>query len=148
MIEITSATLAQVSQGRGSELILIEDDVHDVAKRLREIHDSLRLRYNKQGEYFVVYQDTGDGEHLVTTAQECDARLVERVRRVVSPSYNYGAEMDKAEAQADAIKNQEFKEQVGEISERLAHAVRTDLRKAIPGPVYIPPDLYRNNRKK
>src|SRR6266446_7219768 len=52
MIEITSATLAQVSQGRGSELILIEDDVHDVAKRLREIHDSLRLRYNKQGEYF------------------------------------------------------------------------------------------------
>lgn len=148
MTEIVPATLTQVVRGRGGSTILIEDDVCGVAQRLKEIDDSFRLRYNEQGEFFVVYQLTGDGEKLVTTAQECDARLVERVRRVASDSYDYGAEVTKAEDEADRIKNEQFKEEVGEISERLAHAVREDLRKAIPGPVYIPPDLYRNNRRK
>lgn len=148
LTEIAPATLAQVVKGRGGNAVLIEDDVCDVAKRIKEINDSFRLRYNEQGEFFVVYQLTGDGEKLVTTAQECDARLVERVRHVASDSYDYGAEMEKADAENDRVKNSQFGEEVGEISERLAHAVREDLRRAIPGPVYIPPDLYRNNRRK
>jgi hypothetical protein len=148
-MDITPATLSQVVQGRGGNYITIENDVCDIARRLKEVNDSLTLRYNEQGCFFAVIQvlENGD-ENLVTTAQEADERLVQRVRRVTHPSYDYGAELERQDAENDRVKNQQFNEKVGEVSERLAHAVREDLRKGLPGPVYVPPDLYRNNRRK
>lgn len=141
LCEVPAATLDQVVRGRGGPLVLIENDVGDVARQLQEIHESLRLRYNQQGQFFVVYQLTGDGEKLVTTAQVLDARLVEHIRRLVHPSYDFGAEVDRLDAENDRRKDYEFDQKVGEIAEELAHAVRTDIRKSKPGPVYIPPDI-------
>ena len=47
-----------------------------MAKRLKEIDETLHLRWNERGEYFVVYQivggrlDEGAEEKLVLTAKE------------------------------------------------------------------------------
>jgi hypothetical protein len=127
-IEIAPATLGQVVQGRGGRLVFVEDDVCNIAQNLRDIDPSLRLAYNTKGEYFVVYQVLEDGsEHLVTTAQELDGRLVQRVARVCSPSYDTGSELDLLHDQATQAQDERFSQQVGEIGERLAHAVRQDL---------------------
>lgn len=151
MIEVAPATLNQVMRGRGGHLITLENDT---AKQLAEISSHLRfplkLRYNEQGEYYAVYQvlENGVDEHLVTTAQQCDSRLIEKIRKVIHPSYDFAAEVEQEEKKVQKEQDHKFHEQVGEISERYAHAIREDLRKARPGPVYIPPDVYRNNRRK
>lgn len=155
MIDITPASLDQIVRGRGGNLIVIENDVNNVATDIRTIHPDLFLRYNDQGGYFVVLQDLGPNHrpHVVTTAQECDQRLVRRVQAIVqgtiNGTYDYGAEIDKHHTETDRINNVQFAEHVGEVSEKLAWAIREDLRKSRPGPVYIPPDIlpYRKYTK-
>lgn len=155
MIDITPASLDQVVRGRGGNLVVIENDVNNVAKDIHNIHPDLFLRYNEQGEYFVVLQDMGPNHrpHVVTTSQECDARLSRRVQALVqghvNGTYQYGAEVEKQHDERDRINNAQFEENIAESSEKLAWAIREDIRKARPGPVYIPPDLlpYRKYRK-
>jgi hypothetical protein len=151
MIDITPASLDQVVRGRGGNLIVIENDVNGVARDIKAIHPDLFLRFNEQGGYFVVLQDMGPAcrPHVVTTAQECDQRLVRRVRLVCSEGYDTGAEMDKHHDERDRANSAQFAEKMGEVSEQLAWAIREDIRKARPGPVYIPPDIlpYRKYRK-
>lgn len=152
MIDITPASLDQIVRGRGGKLIVIESDVNNVATDIRSIHPDLFLRYNQQGGYFVVLQDMGPNcrPHVVTTAQECDQRLVKRVKMIVSGTlngtYDYGTEVDKQHDERDRANNAQFKENVGEVAEKLAWAIREDIRKARPGPVYIPPDILPSRR--
>lgn len=147
MIDITPASIDQIVRGRGGSLIVIENDVNNVARDIQNIHSDLFLRYSDQGGYFVVLQDMGPNKrpHVVTTAQECDQRLVKRVQKIVcgtlEGTYDYGAEIDKQHDETDRINNAQFAENVGEVSERLAWAIREDIRKGRPGSVYIPPDL-------
>lgn len=155
MIDIAPASLDQVLRGRGGKLLIIENDVNNVAKDIHAIHENLFLRYNVEGSYFVVLQNMGEGfrPHVVTTAQECDQRLVRKVQGIVqghvNGTYDYGAEIERHHDERDRINNAQFQENVGEVSEKLAWAIREDIRKARPGPVYIPPDLlpYRKYRK-
>lgn len=95
---------------------------------MREIHDSLRLAWNEFGEYFVVYQQLDDGtEHMVTTAQTADARLVKRIQKIASSQYNFPEEVDRLDKQAKKEADYKFSQQIGEIAERVAHAVRKDM---------------------
>src|SRR4051812_42242161 len=102
LLDITPASMMQVRLGRGGRVVYIDDDVCGIAKQIQEINPDLRLAFNEGGEYFVVYQLVPDGEHLVTTAMELDARLVERVREISAPDYNLAAELEKHEAEVDA----------------------------------------------
>lgn len=155
MIDITPASLDQIVRGRGGNLIVIENDVNNVASDIRAVHPDLFLRYNDQGGYFVVLQDMGPNNrpHVVTTSQTCDQRLSKRVAAIVSGTldgtYDYGAEVDKQHDERDRANNAQFTENVGEVSEKLAWAIREDIRRGRPGPVYIPPDLlpYRKFKK-
>lgn len=141
-IEITPATLDQVIKGRGGRLVQIEADVGNVAKDLQELDSTLRLKYNEAGEFYAVYNIYADGSsHLVTTATECDQRLYRRVKQLYSNNYDYHAESERLESDGAKERDHEFKEKVGEASERLAHAIRTDLRRSRPGSTYIPPDI-------
>lgn len=148
MIDITPASLDQIVKGRGGQLIVIENDVCGVAADIKKIHPDLFLRYNPQGKYFAVLQDMGPNHrpHVVTTSQECDQRLVRRVQKVCDPQYDGGAEMDRQHDETDRINNAKAHESVGEVSERLAWAIREDIRKSRPGPVYIPPDILPMRR--
>lgn len=151
MIDIEPVGFDQIVRGRGGKLVVIENDVSGIAKQIKEINKDFFLRYNEQGEYFVVLQDMGPGyrPHPVTMAQHCDQRLVERTRKVVHSSYDGGAEMDRQHDEQDRVNDAQFTEKVAEVSEKLAWAIREDIRKARPGPVYIPPDIlpYRKYRK-
>lgn len=154
-IDITPASLDQVLRGRGGELLIIENDVNNVAKDIQAIHPDLFLRFNMQGQYFVVLQNMGEGHrpHVVTTAQECDQRLVRKVQAIVSGhvngTYDYGSEIERHHDERDRVHSAQFAEKMGEVSEQLSWAIKEDIRKSRPGPVYVPPDIlpYRKYRK-
>lgn len=128
-MEIVPATLAQVRAGRDGRRVLIEDDVLDVAQQLKAIDESLSLHWNEQGSYFVViHTDEKGTENLVLTARELDNRVIDRVRQIGSANYDFLAEVDRLDKQAERDADHRFSERTGEIGERLAHAVRQDLQ--------------------
>jgi hypothetical protein len=127
-MRIQAASLAQVRKGRDGRMIAIEDDVLDVAKQLTAIDKDLRLRWSESGEYFVVYQLVGDREKLVLTSTELNPQIVERVRQIARPGYDFGAELERMDAEAEKDKEHRFHEDVGERSELLAHTLRKDLQ--------------------
>lgn len=130
-MEIRPATIAQISRSKEGRMVQIDNDVQNVANDLHEIDPHLRLRYSEAGEYFVVYLkpeqgDEGDG-HLVLTAQDCDQRIVNRIREISAPTYNYVEELEKAEAKARKEKDDAWTEKIGPIAERLAFEMRKEL---------------------
>lgn len=132
MIEIEPATVAQVRATDEGDLVVIDDDVQGVAAGLRRIDPGLRLAYDRTQGYFVVRHvhagpDGSVEESLVTTAMECDQRLVGRVSKIADDGYDFGAELDRLETSAAAAQESERREHVGEAGERLAHALRKDL---------------------
>lgn len=113
-------------------MVPVDDDVLGVARDLRALSSSLCLRYSEAGGYFVVYQrEPGPAgrvtEHLVTTAVECDQRLVTRVRKVMHPDYDLAGELTSGAAERKAARDHNRREQLGEFGERAAHALRRDL---------------------
>jgi hypothetical protein len=142
-MEIAPASLAQVRAGQNGRRYLIEDDVLDVARRIKEIDDSLSLQFNERGEFFVVVQTvdtpTGPEEKLVLTAQELDERVLHRVKHITHQSYDYVAEMDQMDAQAKRDEDHAFHEKTGEAGEVAAHALRKDL--GLKGKAFVPEDV-------
>jgi hypothetical protein len=126
-IDIPAGTVAQVRRALGGRMVLIEDDVQNVARDLQAISDDLHLHFDAAQDLWVVMQDRDGTETLVTTTRELDQRLVHRVRQVCSPSYDLAGELERVEAQADRQEAQKRSERAGEVGERLAHAFRTDL---------------------
>lgn len=146
-IEITPASLTHVTKGRGGSFVTINQDVLDVAKQIKQVHPEFKLQYNEQGEYFRVIQDTpGYRAHTVTTALVADQRLVNRLMALVADPQGNAAAGEAHDAAVDARADRTLAEAVGEASERLAHAIRTDLRRGKPGEVYMPPDAYTDFR--
>jgi hypothetical protein len=148
MIDIEPVSIDQIARGRGGRMIVIESDVGDIAKQIMQLHPDFFVRYNDQGEYFAVLQNMGPGHrpHVVSMAQKLDQRLLDRVRRVMQPDYDPGAEAEAYDRQVDAANDAQFADKVGEVSEKLAWAIREDIRKSRPGPVYVPPDILPNRR--
>lgn len=129
-MEIKPATLTQITRARDGRMVLIDDDIGNVAHDLHEIDPGLRLRYSEAGRYFVVYwqedgEEDGNG-HLVLTAEECDQRIIQRVKEIMRESYDYVAELDKLEEQKQKDADYKLSQQVGEASERLAFALRKE----------------------
>jgi hypothetical protein len=129
---IDSAALPSVQRGRRGTVVFVDDDALGVAKELEEMkfpegYGKLRLAWNEFRESFVVIQVKDDGsEHIVTAAKQADGRLIDRVRRITHPSYNFAQELETIDAQADKERDWLFSQRVGDLAERLAHAVRKD----------------------
>ncbi len=125
---IRRATIAQVRAGRGGRLVEVDDDVMDLAKRLHEIDRSLGLDWNDTAGYFRVTQTLPDGsKHVVMTALELTPELLERVRLVMSPSYNVADELDRKDREQEREAQHRLSERTGEAGERLFHAIHKDL---------------------
>jgi hypothetical protein len=136
-VEIQHATLAQVRDGRDGKRVLVEEDVLDVTRQIRQIDPSLGVYWNEYGEHFVITETLPDGaEKLVTTALELDQRLVAYLRMLIHPGYDYGREIDRMDDQAERDKDHEFAERVGPLGEKLAHALRKDLQ--VKSRIYVP----------
>lgn len=131
-MEIEPATVEQIKIARDGRLVTISDDVGNVARDLRALHPTLRLRHSESAGHFIVYQEIekSDGEiiqHLVTTAQQCDQRLVRRVAQIIHPSYDLHKELDKVEAESWEKIEDEMDEWIEDQGDCLAHAMRKDL---------------------
>jgi uncharacterized protein YlxW (UPF0749 family) len=131
-MEIAPASLAQLRQSRDGRWISVDADVGSIAQQIAEIAVDrgivLSLRVSEVTGIFVVVQHIGDQEQLVTTATECDQRLVESVRKATSPQYDLAAEIDQLEAEKDARQEARRQEQLGDAGERLAHALAKDFK--------------------
>jgi hypothetical protein len=139
-MDIAPASLAQIRMGRDGRRVVVDEDVGNVAAQIHEVDPSLGLQWNEKGEFFMVVETIGEAggytERLVLTAKECDQRIVERVRQIASPDYDYGAEMDRMDEQAKKDADHRFHEETGEVAEHLAHALRKDLQ--YQGKVFVP----------
>ncbi len=135
-MEVQPATLAQVRAGRDGRRVIVEEDVGDIARQIHEIDHRLGVQWNEKGEFFMVIEQDGLRERLVLTAQELDGRVVERVRRIADPAYDFVGEIDQMDQQAQREKDSRFREETGLVGERLAHAVRKDL--GYQGKVFVP----------
>ena len=128
---IEPASFAQVRYGRDGRRINIDADVGEVASRLKEIDPKLGLQWNEKGDFYMVVEyaqlPEGEEERLIFTAQECDQRIVKRMEQIASPTYDFMAEVEAMDKQADRDKDHQFHEETGEVAEQLAHAVRKDL---------------------
>lgn len=126
-MRIQAASLTQIARARNGRMVVIDDDAGAVAAQLREIDPALRLSVSDVTGHYVVSQMLDDGtEHLVLTALELDGRIVRRVREIAHPSYDYAADLEAVEAEAEREQDHKRRERVGEIGERLAHAIRKD----------------------
>jgi hypothetical protein len=128
-MEIKPASLLQVQNAQDGRMIVIDDDVLGVAQQLKEIDENLRLRYSEAGDFFVIYQESEDGvhQHLVLTSQDLNPQVVERVRQISSAAYDYVTELDRRDAEVDRARDHQFREQTGDVAERLSFAIRKDL---------------------
>lgn len=126
-MELQPASMRQVRRQRDGRMVDIDADVGNVVAQLHELDSRLRVRFAETGGYFVVYEQLEDGkEHLVLTSQTLDARIVERVRQISSPSYDYAAELERQDAAADREADRRLHERVGPIAEEFMHAARRD----------------------
>jgi hypothetical protein len=137
-MDIEPASLTQIARGRDGKVVAIDDDVSGIAQQLKEIDPSLRLRYSEAGEYFAVYCETPQETYLVTTAQELDGRILQRIRKVASGRYDYVAELDALDARAERERERAFSERMGEAHEKLRHGLRKDL--GIKNRIILPGD--------
>lgn len=128
-MDIPRASLAEVIEGRGGQTVTITEDVGDIAQRLKEIDERLVLRWNDRGEYFQVIEVLPDGsESLVTTRQVIGPELLEHVAKLGKRRITLAAEVEAIDKKAEREKDWRFEQEVGEIGERLAHAVRQDVQ--------------------
>jgi hypothetical protein len=146
-MEVPAASLAQVTRARDGRLVEITDDVQGIANALAQIDHHLSLRYSETGEYWVVYwrpegSEYGDGD-LITTTTELDHRLVKRIEflywQARQPGYSFADEVEAQDAAAEREREHQFSERVGEIGERLAHALRKDLQ--VKSKIVVPADV-------
>jgi hypothetical protein len=120
----------------GGTTIEISDDVQGVARSLREIDDRFRLRadldhmQNLLGwtvELHIPLADGSTDEQFVCAYRELDHRIVHDARRYTSPGYDIADELEKEDAVRDKAMDHKRRELSGDVGERLAHAIRTDL---------------------
>jgi hypothetical protein len=86
-----------------------------------------RLFYNEDEHVFVVELHEEGVEHLVGVYRELDQRIVARARRFTRPDFDLAAEIEDSETEAAAAADARRAEQMGDASQRLHHALRTDL---------------------
>jgi hypothetical protein len=126
-IDIDPVSVAQARRSRTGRMVAINDDVVNVARDLRDIDPRFRLFYNEDERVFVVELHEEGVEHLVGVYRELDQRIVARARRFTRPDFDLAAEIEDSEADAAAADDARRAEQMGDASQRLHHALRTDL---------------------
>jgi hypothetical protein len=152
-VYISEAPLPSVQRGRRGITVFVDDDALGVAKQLSEMefpsgYGKLRLAWNEFREEFVVIQvKEDDSEHFVTSAEQADGRLIDRVRRITHPSYDFAKELDEIDARADQARASKFSEQVAEYAEKLAFAIRQDTSTPRTDINRIPIRIYRDGSK-
>ncbi len=137
-MDLQPASIAQVRQGKRRR-ITVEADVGSVVQQIKEIDPRLGVIWDDDGEFFAVVEQDGLKQRIVLTSQELDQRVLDRLRFIVSDGYDYVGEIEAIDAKADREKDHKFREETGEIAERMAHGLRKDLQ--FKPKIFVPPWL-------
>jgi hypothetical protein len=129
-IEVEPGSIAQVQRALSGRLVVIPDDVCNVARDLRAIDRRLVVEAEDDLSVYVVVLVDGPERKLVTSAKHLDQRIVQRVQKITAEGYDFVAELEELEARADAEQAAKRRELVGDVAEKLGHAFRKDLSRA------------------
>lgn len=139
-MEIQPASIAQVRLRDTGGIFTVDEDVGHIAAQVREVDPSLSLHWSDGGGYFEVREACQDGkDRMVLTCTELDGRVIERLRQIRHSSYDFVREVDRMDAQADREREWASHNRIGEVGEKLAHALRKDLLHT--GKAFIPRDV-------
>jgi hypothetical protein len=123
---ILPASAAQWRRSSPVTRVPVTDDVHGVVRDLQGIDRCLQVEYDTAEAFYVVLRKDGPQEDLVLTAQQLDPRVVRRVREIDRPEYDFTAEVDQMDDDAEKQRQADFREEMGGKHEKLAHAIRKD----------------------
>lgn len=130
-MEIEPANYEQVVKANDEDWVIIEKDIGEVVQELKEIDPRLCVRYNGIQKFYALFAkeiiDGQEQEYLVNTFKSLDKRVVNRIREILSPGYDFVAEIEKDEDKKQRDKEHKLHEVMGENAERLAFAIRKDL---------------------
>lgn len=128
-MQIQPASIEQITKGRNGMRVRISSDVGNIAKDLANIDPDLELHANETGGYYEVRckHPVSGKSYLVTTALDLDQRIVDSIRKMRDPQYDFIKESDQIEKAAKKELEHQRKEKVGEAGEKLAHSMRKDL---------------------
>lgn len=134
-LEPPRATLGQLQLTNKLEMVPIESDVLGVVERLKSIDSGLKMYFDFGQEIFVLYHEglNEQGhvvERLVGAYKELDQRIINLIERIDAQGrgrVNLSEELEKLERERDAEQRHRQMERVGELGERLRHALRDDL---------------------
>lgn len=139
-MQLQPASITQVREGKHGR-VTVEADVGSVVQQIQEIDPRLGVIWDEDGGFFAVVEQDGPRQRIVFTCLELDYRVLERVRELASEDYDYVADMERIDAQADRAKDHRFSQEVGERAELMAHALRSDLQ--YKGKVFVPDWINR-----
>lgn len=128
-------------------MVTLEDDVLSIVRQVRELYGtrvSIELDENC-GMYHFVEHGEDHTDRLIFSTPELDGRAYERLMQSDSHGRMYQDPYDAAERSQDELniaKDRAFGEQVKEVGEELAHALRKDGKAPyFPTPVAIPREI-------
>lgn len=129
-MQIEPVSVDVVRAGRDGRFEIVDRDLTDVARQLKEIHSSLELhRFHLTGHYSVVQRLEDGQENLVATCKPIPGGaphpgLVPMVRKVVSAAYDPVAEVEQSHAERRSQIKAESRERVGERAEQAYDQLR------------------------
>lgn len=154
-MKVEPAHVNQVQRGVTGRMLEVDADVGGVAEDLKRIDPSLRVRFAEAGNppFFAVYHESEDGRstYLVLTVKAyqtstgvwagLDQRVVKRIMEIGHSSYDFAAEVERANVSAKSRTRKEFREKVEASAEEAAFALRKDLGVRYRGRAFIPKSL-------
>ena len=146
-MNVEPAHVDQVRAASDGRMVLIDSDVCGVAADLRAIDPGLKVRFAEGGNppFFAVYHESyapnGDLTQQLVLTQKAhlthagtwaglDQSIVDRVREIDSQGrsgYDFVAELEKQNSRARKAERDAFRERMGDVGQRAAHAARKDL---------------------
>lgn len=154
-MNVEPARVDQIRSASDGRMVLIDADAGGVAADLKAHDRYLKVRLAEAGDpCWIVFREIPlpDGDvrqELVLTAQAhmtgsgvwtgLDQRVVDRIKMIDAQSrsgYDFLAELDRQNAQAERDKIRSRHEKFGETHEQLAHALRKDL--GVKSRVFVP----------
>lgn len=139
-----------------SGVVVVEDDVQNIVRGMREISDRLHVFYNPQTGGFDIVESCLDGtDRLCFSVAELDNRVLDRLRaadhwhgldtpeHVLGDDEDFVALIDAHNNAIEEASREEFRDKIGDVGERLARALdNVSNRPSVGGTIRVPRGIH------
>jgi hypothetical protein len=138
-LEPPRASLGELQLTNKLEMRRVDSDVLGVVEHLQRIDPGLKMFYDEGQEVFVLYWEGYRAdehgvfdlhEDLIGAYKELDQRLIKLIERIDAQGRgrtDLSAELERMDREHERRQEAERYEKVGQLGEKLMHAVRDDL---------------------